>query len=213
MQTEARKLHPNLSWRVPIRLRSFNRPKAFSSFPVKALAEAEWLSSVAAVRKDWPGSAILQPPTQLGAVIGLVAEALRCCGDEPFRGTVIRIDGCIGTTLLYHFLATIDYAHGELVLRRKTAKNLMQFVAASSGKSVAVPFWIFCGRSSDPRLVGRLASESTAAEAAINEVTYLRPPVTLMPLSRRSLFTTIGDQICGATSELYASAFGMTPSN
>jgi hypothetical protein len=101
MQTEARKLHPNL---VPIRLRSFNRPKAFSSFPVKALAEAEWLSSVAAVRKDWPGSASLQPPTQLGAVIGLVAEALRCCGDEPFRGTVIRIDGCIGTTLLYHSL-------------------------------------------------------------------------------------------------------------
>ena len=90
MQTEARKLHPNLSWRVPIRLRSFNRPKAFSSFPIKALAEAEWLSSVAAVRKDWPGSGILQPPTQLGAVIGLVAEALRCCGDEPFRGTVIR---------------------------------------------------------------------------------------------------------------------------
>jgi hypothetical protein len=45
---------------------------------------------VAAVRKDWPGSAIFQPLTQLGAVIGLVAEALRCWGDEPFRGTVIR---------------------------------------------------------------------------------------------------------------------------
>jgi hypothetical protein len=185
MQMEARKLHPNLSWRVPIRLRSFNRPKAFSSFPVKALAEAEWLSSVAAVRKDWPGSAILQPPTQLGAVIGLVAEALRCCGDEPFRGTVIRIHGCIGTTLLYHFLATIDYAHGELVLRWKTAKNLKQFVAASSGKSVAVPV--------------KLAQSFRRGRG--------------MPLSRRSLFTTIGDQICGATSELYASAFGMTPSN
>jgi hypothetical protein len=55
---------------------------------------------------------------------------------------VKRIDGCIGTTLLYHFLATIDYPHGELVLRRKTAKNLKQFTAASSGESVAVPFWI-----------------------------------------------------------------------
>lgn len=55
---------------------------------------------------------------------------------------VKRIDGCIGTTLLYHFLATIDYPHGELVLRRKTAKNLKRFTAASSGKSVAVPFWI-----------------------------------------------------------------------
>ena len=48
------------------------------------------LARFVAVRKDWPGSAIFQPPTQLGAVIGLVAEALRCCGDEPFRGTVIR---------------------------------------------------------------------------------------------------------------------------
>ena len=53
-----------------------------------------------------------------------------------------RIDGCIGTNLLYHFLATLDYPHGELVLRRKTAKSLEQFAAASSGKSVAVPFWI-----------------------------------------------------------------------
>lgn len=63
---------------------------------------------------------------------------------------VKRIDGCIGTTLLYHFLATLDYPHGELVLRRKTAKNLKQFVGASSGKSVAVPFWI----ASDHFMVG-----------------------------------------------------------
>jgi hypothetical protein len=55
---------------------------------------------------------------------------------------VKRIDGCIGTTLLYHFLATLDYPHGELVLRRKTAASLKQFRAASSAKSVAVPFWI-----------------------------------------------------------------------
>jgi len=55
---------------------------------------------------------------------------------------VKRIDGCIGTNLLYHFLATLDYPHGELVLRRKTAKRLKDFAAASLGKSVAVPFWI-----------------------------------------------------------------------
>jgi hypothetical protein len=55
---------------------------------------------------------------------------------------VKRIDGIIGTTLFYHFLATLDYPHGELVLRRKTAKSLQQFAAASSGKSVAVPFWM-----------------------------------------------------------------------
>src|SRR6266446_4442339 len=34
---------------------------------------------------------------------------------------VKQIDGIIGTTLFYHFLATMDYPHGELVLRRKTA--------------------------------------------------------------------------------------------
>jgi predicted aspartyl protease len=60
-----------------------------------------------------------------------------------------RIDGIIGTTLFYHFLATIDYPHSELVLRRKNATTLQQFMAASS-KSVAVPFWI----ASDHFMVG-----------------------------------------------------------
>ena len=64
---------------------------------------------------------------------------------------VKRIDGIIGTTLFYHFLATLDYPRGELVLRRKkTAEDLKQFAAASSGKSVAVPFWI----ASDHFMVG-----------------------------------------------------------
>ena len=54
---------------------------------------------------------------------------------------VKRIDGVIGTNLLYHFLATLDYPKGELVLRRKSPKNLEQF-AASSSKRIAVPFWI-----------------------------------------------------------------------
>ena len=35
---------------------------------------------------------------------------------------VERIDGCIGNTLLYHFLGTMGYPHGELVLRRRDAK-------------------------------------------------------------------------------------------
>ena len=60
-----------------------------------------------------------------------------------------QIDGIIGTTLFYHFLATLDFPHGELVLRRKNATNLEQFVAGS-GKSVAVPFWI----ASDHFMVG-----------------------------------------------------------
>jgi predicted aspartyl protease len=63
---------------------------------------------------------------------------------------VKRIDGIIGTTLFYHFLATMDYPRGELVLRRKTAKSLEQFMATSSGKRVAVPFWM----ASDHFMVG-----------------------------------------------------------
>ena len=63
---------------------------------------------------------------------------------------VKRIDGIIGTTLFYHFLATLDYPRGELVLRRKTAESLEQFAAESSAKSVAVPFWI----ASDHFMVG-----------------------------------------------------------
>jgi hypothetical protein len=52
-----------------------------------------------------------------------------------------RIDGVIGTALFYHFLATLDIPHGELVLRRKNAASLQQ-LTASLGQSVAVPFWM-----------------------------------------------------------------------
>jgi Aspartyl protease/Tetratricopeptide repeat len=62
---------------------------------------------------------------------------------------VKQIDGVLGTTLFYHFLATLDYPRGELVLRRKDATSLEQF-AASAGNSVAVPFWI----ASDHFMVG-----------------------------------------------------------
>jgi predicted aspartyl protease len=63
---------------------------------------------------------------------------------------VKQIDGIIGTTLFYHFLATMDYPHGELVLRRKTAESLEQFKAKSSGKRVVVPIWM----ASDHFMVG-----------------------------------------------------------
>jgi len=55
---------------------------------------------------------------------------------------VKRIDGAIGTSLFYHFLVTMDYPRGELVLRRKTAKTMEQFAATSSSKRVIVPFWM-----------------------------------------------------------------------
>jgi predicted aspartyl protease len=54
---------------------------------------------------------------------------------------VKQIDGIIGTTLFYHFLTTMDYPRGELVLRRKDAKNLEEF-KKSSGKRVRIPIWM-----------------------------------------------------------------------
>jgi aspartyl protease/tetratricopeptide repeat protein len=62
---------------------------------------------------------------------------------------VKQIDGIIGTTLFYHFLTTMDYPHGELVLRRKDAKNLEEF-KKSPGKRVVVPIWM----ASDHFMVG-----------------------------------------------------------
>jgi len=62
---------------------------------------------------------------------------------------VKQINGIIGTTLFYHFLTTMDYPRGELVLRRKTAKNLEEF-KKSAGKRVTVPIWM----ASDHFMVG-----------------------------------------------------------
>jgi hypothetical protein len=60
-----------------------------------------------------------------------------------------RIDGIVGTVLLYHFLSTIDYAGGQLVLERRstvppTAPSAATTDAAPSpaaGETV-IPFWM-----------------------------------------------------------------------
>jgi hypothetical protein len=62
---------------------------------------------------------------------------------------VKQINGIIGTTLFYHFLATMDYPRGELVLRRKDAKSLEEFTK-SPVKRVTVPIWM----ASDHFMVG-----------------------------------------------------------
>jgi hypothetical protein len=62
---------------------------------------------------------------------------------------VKQIDGIIGTTLFYHFLTTMDYPHGELVLRRKDARTLQEF-KKSPGNRVVVPIWM----ASDHFMVG-----------------------------------------------------------
>lgn len=43
-----------------------------------------------------------------------------------------RLDGILGTVPLYHFLSTIDYVNGELVLQPR----------GSEARGVAVPFWL-----------------------------------------------------------------------
>jgi Aspartyl protease/Tetratricopeptide repeat len=62
---------------------------------------------------------------------------------------VKQINGIIGTTLFYHFLTTMDYPRGELVLRRKDAKSLEEFTK-SPVKRVTVPIWM----ASDHFMVG-----------------------------------------------------------
>lgn len=54
------------------------------------------------------------------------------------------VQGAIGTTLLSHFLITLDYQGATLVLRRKTAALLRQVEQIARGRSAAVvPFWIY----------------------------------------------------------------------
>jgi predicted aspartyl protease len=58
---------------------------------------------------------------------------------------VPQLDGCVGTSVLYQFLSTIDYPAGELVLRRKTTANLKAFDAEATNparKRVAMPMWM-----------------------------------------------------------------------
>lgn len=53
------------------------------------------------------------------------------------------VDGIIGTIVLYHFLATLDYVRGELVLRPRTKKVLTQFEKQTKkGGAIVVPFWM-----------------------------------------------------------------------
>lgn len=63
-----------------------------------------------------------------------------------FSGPIFKekqVDGIIGTVFLYHFLATIDYPGGELILRQKTKENwqLLEKQILQE-KPIVVPFWL-----------------------------------------------------------------------
>ncbi len=52
-----------------------------------------------------------------------------------------RIDGIVGTALLYHFLPTIDYPNGRLVLRSRSTSATFERKAAAD-RAVIVPMWL-----------------------------------------------------------------------
>jgi tetratricopeptide (TPR) repeat protein len=54
-----------------------------------------------------------------------------------------RVDGILGTIFLYHFLPTLDYPGGRLILRRRSPAALaaIEQAAAREGWQV-VPFWL-----------------------------------------------------------------------
>ena len=54
-----------------------------------------------------------------------------------------RVDGVIGTVLLYHFLTTLDYPGGQLILRRRTPAALAAFERdAAARRATTLPFWL-----------------------------------------------------------------------
>jgi hypothetical protein len=53
----------------------------------------------------------------------------------------VTIDGVIGTGLLMHFLSTLDYCGGELVLAQRNSSGEFAKRAAVTGANV-VPFWL-----------------------------------------------------------------------
>lgn len=55
---------------------------------------------------------------------------------------VKELDGCVGTNVLYQFLATMDYPAGQLTLRRKTPESEKAFRLALPKTAVSVPMWL-----------------------------------------------------------------------
>lgn len=88
----------------------------------------------APVQRATLGSIALGSVTITNLPIGVHPVHLRLRQD-------IHIEGAIGTGLLSQFLATIDYPHGGLVLRRRSDSSEFEAQAARSG-AVHVPLWL-----------------------------------------------------------------------
>jgi predicted aspartyl protease len=70
----------------------------------------------------------------------MLLDARRLSG--PIFGGKHRVDGVIGTVLLYHFLPTLDYPKGELILRRTRTRDTAQAQRTASGQAAVLPFWM-----------------------------------------------------------------------
>jgi len=61
----------------------------------------------------------------------------------PFARGGQRIEGIIGTVLFYHFITTLDYPNGRLVLSRITSEALSKLdEQAKSPQTHVTPFWL-----------------------------------------------------------------------
>jgi tetratricopeptide (TPR) repeat protein len=67
-------------------------------------------------------------------------------GEGPKRAEVILglpIRGILGTVFLYHFIFTLDYPDGQLILLRKTEENMKNMKRLVESKdNISVPFWM-----------------------------------------------------------------------
>jgi len=62
-------------------------------------------------------------------------------GMAAMLGKPIR--GVIGTVFLYHFIFTLDYPDGKLILQRKTRENMKKMKNQVQSKdNIVVPFWM-----------------------------------------------------------------------
>jgi hypothetical protein len=81
------------------------------------------------------------PELQIGTVkIANVPANIRPAG-QPSPVQKFKIEGIIGTGLLMHFLSTLDYCQGRLMLRPRDASARVEQTAAAKGANV-VPFWL-----------------------------------------------------------------------
>jgi hypothetical protein len=81
------------------------------------------------------------PELQIGAVkiANVPAHILRAA--PRFPNQEFKIEGVIGTGFLMHFLSSLDYCQGRLVLRPRDASSKDEQLAAGKGANV-VPFWL-----------------------------------------------------------------------